>query len=151
MHIFVDISANPQTKCAIGCYLVIPGLDVDITQIKNLLKNIKLSATTSTAAELELIDIVLTNTQPQVDPIYLYTDCNNFYNLSVKKSYSETHHSAELYAKLLSHIERLNLNVIKVTGHMKKSLQITLPQQIFSIVDKLARKCLRNHLKDLDS
>lgn len=115
MRIFVDISADPK-KCAIGCYLIIPNLDIELAEIKNSLQTINLTETTSTAAELELINTVLTNTKPQQYPINLYTDCNNFYNLFIKKSYSANHHSAELYAKLLAHIERLNLNVIKIKG-----------------------------------
>lgn len=150
MHIFVDISANPQKECAVGCYLIILDLDIELTEIKNSLQTINLAETTSTAAELELIDIVLTNTQPQENPINLYTDCNNFYNLFIKKSYCTNHHSAELYAKLLVHIERLNINVIKIKGHAKRDLQISIEQQIFSILDKFARKTLRKQICELN-
>jgi|SRR5579872_5446026 len=147
MHIFVDISANPQSQVAVGCYLILENLNIDPTTIKPLIQSINLTSTTSTMAELELIDRILSVLVLQSTQIFLYTDCNNFYNLFLKRSYSLNHRHAELYDKLLTHINRLNLIVVKATGHSKKELQVTPEQQIFAIVDKFARKLLRSLVK----
>lgn len=147
MHIFVDISANPQSQIAVGCYLILENLNIDLSTINPLIQSLNLTSTTSTMAELELIDRILTFLLPQPTQIFLYTDCNNFHNLFLKRSYSLNHRHAELYARLLDHITRLNLIVVKATGHSKKELQVTPEQKIFAVVDKFARKLLRSQFK----
>jgi hypothetical protein len=155
MHIFVDISANPQSQVAVGCYLILENLNINLPTIKPLIQSIQLTSTTSTMAELELIDRILQmlprserTDESQPTQIILYTDCNNFYNLFVKRSYSLNHRHAELYARLLDHITRLSLIVVKATGHSKKELQVTPEQQIFAVIDKFARKLLRKQIKN---
>lgn len=155
MHIFVDISANHQLS--IGCCVILPNLNIGFTDkklliqyIRPLIQYVQLKSTTSTDAELELIDSVISTLEPKTSPIYIYTDCNNFYNLSIKRAYSPGHSKALLYSKLLGDIIRLNLIVIHATGHSKKELQVTIEQQIFSIVDKSARKVLRERVKTLN-
>ena len=169
MHIFVDISANPQKKVSVGCYLILENLNIDTTGIKDLIQSVQLTSATSTDAELELIDFVLATMKPQENQIFLYTDCHNFHKLFTNKCYQDRfdpansrsgkagsrryakdHHNALLYEKLLNHIRRLNLIVVKATGHSKKELQKTVEQQIFAIIDKTARKIMRNMVKELN-
>ena len=158
MHIFVDISANPQKKVSVGCYLILENLNIDTTGIKDLIQSVQLTSATSTDAELELIDFVLATMKPQENQIFLYTDCHNFHKLFVNsrsgkagsRCYAKDHHNALLYEQLLDHIERLNLIVVKATGHSKKELQKTVEQQIFAIIDKTARKIMRNMVKELN-
>lgn len=150
MHIFVDISANPQKKVSVGCYLILENLNINITDVKDLIQSVQLTSATSTDAELELIDFVLMSLKPQENQIFLYTDCNNFHKLFADRYYAEDHHNALLYEQLLDHIERLNPIVVKVIGHSKKELQKTAEQQIFAIIDKTSRKIMRSQVKNLD-
>jgi hypothetical protein len=156
MYIFIDSSVNPTINRAIGSYLILSDADysyindklytnIDIQKfIQPRLQYHDLDSNSSTSAELETAKKVLSSDIIQNSPIevkYLYTDCNNLYNIN--RSYSPDHHNAKLYDELKRLIVELNVEVIKAKGHCKQELQSDTWQKIFSIVDKNARKILR--------
>lgn len=156
MHIFVDSSVNHKKNKAVGCYVVVNDLSIDLKQIRENIQFITLESNSSTAAELEIVkyifSIIVSN---GTHPIYLYTDCQQVAHLSTKKGYSHHHKNKDIYEEILYYLDKLNITVIKVKGHVKKDLQDDKKQQIFSLVDKAARKKVReeiiynNHLENM--
>lgn len=132
MHIFID--ASVRNKVSYGAILTILNLD----DVEYQLDIIKLNATSSTEAELELALHVLTHLETSVS---LYTDCNNLFRIN--RSYSPSHRYAFIYDRIRSLIELYNVEIIKMKGHQKKALQISPESKFFSIVDRASRKASR--------
>jgi len=144
MHIFVDSSINHQKNKAIGCYVIVNDLDTDLEKIQENIQFVTLESNSSTSAELETIKYVISSIESTgKHPIYLYTDCHCVVRLAYTKGYSQQHKNKDIYEKLLYSIEKLNITIIKLKGHIKKELQTDKKQQIFSLVDKTARKKVR--------
>jgi len=146
MHIFCDSSVNNQTKKAIGSYLILNDLYDNATSYN--INFIQFDSTSSTIAELLTIKYVLSNLNTTFDKkqTILYTDCENFINLINKRRYNpnlENHRNYQLYKDLILLVKRFNTIVVWTKGHSKKEHKIETYQQIFSQVDKHARKTLR--------
>lgn len=156
MYIFTDSSVNQQSNKAIGSYLILNNLDNgNYTDIKF----IEFDSRSSTIAEFITIQHVFKYVESSfnqvygnysvVPPIYLYTDCENFVNLVTvrKDKIKNTNKNYELYKYLIDTVHKYNIEVIWTHGHSKGELKTENYEVIFSLVDKHARKTLRDLVK----
>lgn len=157
MRIFTDVSVDPESRIGIGSYLFSNDLD---TVDKHNIKYIKYDSTSSTMAELYTIgyvfnylNLIYTNPLDISPSIYLYTDCRSFINLIITRrdTIKSTHRNYKLYKYLINTVEKFKINVVWTEGHPPKKLQIEKHQRIFSMVDKHARKTLRDIIKQSDN
>lgn len=136
MNIFVDGSYSPQQRVGVGAYLIINSEDLkslvnlDIGELKNILSNdivykTFIDAKGSTDVEQRILDIALdvalNSNYPEM-MMYVYTDC--------KKTNSTDCYTA-----------------IHVKGHDKQCNR-NETDKLFDVIDKAARKKLRNIIKE---
>jgi ribonuclease HI len=143
MHIFTDSSVKNNT--AIGCYLILDKLDDVISNIET----IWMVSNSSTIAEMKTIHYVLTIVDRMADKpkyITLYTDCNNFVELIERRQYDEKikdHRNYKFYQCLIDLVNRNNVEIKWIKGHSKKADKKEKHDIIFALVDKQARKLVR--------
>ena len=170
-HIFVDTSVNHQHKILVGSYLFLQGcLDsnyvINDSKLKNSVeKYVMEEFSTSTAAEelniMNVINIFVKKYKIRFDhnhDITLYTDCKGFYDVVQTRQYQENfqkHEKYEFYTEFLDLIESYQIKVEWVQGHKRPSnhyeTYLVIQQQIFWIVDKVARDFLRKTLKNIQN
>ncbi len=168
ISIFSDASTSAQKNLGVGAYVTL-NQEV-LLQLANRnfeqLETALLPLTTytqyttrkSTWTEIQtIIDALSTleNTHPMTDTVLLYTDCKNICDLfGVRKSKllardfqnknAQLLAHADLYKKLYEVAARFKIDAIKIKGHQSKSKMMSLEERIFSIIDKLSRRQLRN-------
>lgn len=168
--LFTDASLDPRRKVGVGGYLF--ASELLISTPSNLIKTPDVERrvalrnfrdTSSTKLEvqtvlwaLEEIDLV---SQYAVgsDQLQLYTDSQCVAGLlprRVRLENSNFHgkrsnrllQNASLYKKYYSFYDRLEFQVVKISGHTPSGSRNTL-EQIFSIVDQKVRKALKSLLR----
>lgn len=149
MHIFCDSSVNKDKYIGIGSYLILDNLiyDKDHFNINNIIFNTKSSTMAEYFTVHHCLNTLLKYENQNLPPINLYTDCKNFYNLISKRQYNSVinkHKNFELYKCIIDIVNKFKVNVIWTKGHMKNKIEIY--QQIFSFVDKNARRKLREYV-----
>ncbi len=120
-----------------------------------MFKYFSFQSTSSTMSELitikQVLDSIKLNGFESNNKNYLYTYCENFVNLITVRRYKENlkiHRNYVFYTNLINFVDSLNIEVIWVKGHSKKSLMTEKYQEIFSDVDNFARKKLRDQLME---
>lgn len=137
LHIFSDASCSK--KYGVGCYCILSSLN-DILDIKVY----ELMCHQSTTMEfMTILNALESINNTEKLNISLYTDCNNFIK------YTKTKKTNAIDEDIILRFDKIfynnNINVIKIKGHSKKCDKTTKEQEIFHIIDKFARKSLRNN------
>ena len=145
IYLFSDASCNPSKNKSIGCYTLVHSLDDNVTDIKT----VELDFSSSTLAELHTIKYALqyAHKTENIDEITLYVDCKNFLNLIHKRRHKDNlkkHRNYELYKELIDLVDLHKTNIVWTKGHDKKANKKENSQQIFSLIDKTARKLSRD-------
>jgi ribonuclease HI len=89
--------------------------------------------------------------------IIIYTDCQSFCDLLGKRKakllqnnfitrQGKRLQNADLYQELYHIAEKFQIESIKIKGHQTQNLRVTVQEKIFTILDKLSRKKLRECL-----
>ncbi len=150
IYLFSDASCNPSKNKSIGCYTLVTNLD--IVNLDSLdIHTYEMDFSSSTMAELMTIKQALTYAHERLvlsgqTSITLFTDCENFINLIQKRQHKEqlkNHTNYELYKELIDLVALHDTNIIWTKGHDKKDNKNELYQQIFSVLDKTARRLAR--------
>ncbi len=174
-HIICDSSVNHQKNLSVGSYMI---LDINqnnavnnINKSKNKSKSnddisdeikskftkyvshVNLDSKSSTDAELELVLYILIKLeieyQDLIDKITLYTDCSNLFSIE-SRTIKENHSNIHIYKKIIYYIKKYNIEIIKIKGHKSVKNCTTVYDHLFRIVDKDARKTLRELVKETD-
>ena len=145
MYIFTDASVNPQTRQGVGCFALVTELD----DPEVVLQHYDWTDTTSTQCELHTIHrLLIEYGQPG---IILYTDCARAISLSLaSEDYSRQDRHVVLFDDIKALLLKYQVQVVKIKGHMAKRDQLDRPSQIFGLVDRAARRRMRER-RDLNS
>lgn len=156
MHIVTDCSASPAHNISVGSYLFLDDMSIPLPEIENKIKNIKFNSRSSTIIELHTIGYTFNyiNTiygeNPRPPQFFLYTDCENFIKLITgrKDTIKKTDDNYDLYMYLINTVEKFKINAIWTKGHCPEEYRTEHYQNIFSLVDKNARRVLRETIRD---
>ncbi len=152
--LFTDGSVNTKTKVGYGAYLLIEKpLSLPITY-KNQIKLKCFKNTSSTKLELEILLYALNKLKNHKGKITVYTDSQNIISLPERReklelanyqtSKNKLHANHEIYKEFFLLVEKINLEFIKVQGHLPKHNKNEI-DLLFSLVDKASRKALKNN------
>jgi len=87
--------------------------------------------------------------------VIIYTDCQSLCDLFGKRKtkllqnnfitkHGKRLQNADLYQELYHVAEKFQIEIIKIKGHQTQVMRVTVQEKIFTILDKLSRKKLRN-------
>ena len=139
IHIFSDASCSEVL--GVGCYCIMASLTDEINIMTVETDNYK-----STKMEFFTILTALKSINSSSDQIIIYTDCKSFIrymNEGISNAIDDV-----MKNELDQLLSQFDIEVVKIKGHNKKDLIITKEQEIFSIIDKTARKRLRHSNSD---
>ncbi|MDR3476445.1 MAG: hypothetical protein P4M14_00255 [Gammaproteobacteria bacterium] len=166
--IFSDAATSPQAGIAIGAFIILTSDDLIAFSeypYENLYARIaetivvkQYESKRSTWAEITTVIAALhhiNSNSKTLDKVEIYTDCQSLCDLlGARKQKLENNHfltrsgkmhpNAELYKTLFVIAEKFQITTTKIKGH--DSLRETMPEKIFSVLDKLSRKTLRQTL-----
>jgi ribonuclease HI len=152
--LLTDGSVNTQSKVGYGAYLRISqdeyGLPIE--QLRARVELREFTQTSSTKLELQTLLWALSELPESATTVTVYTDSQNIVSLSRRRAQFETndYHSkkglplrnTELYQQYFRVTDRLNLKLLKVSGHMAAD-QKNQTDRLFALVDKASRKARR--------
>ncbi|MCP3660531.1 MAG: ribonuclease H [Bacteroidetes bacterium] len=160
--LFTDVSVHPKTKIGVGAYLMIlePKF-VAWRESKNIVadkvKCKKFLDTSSTKLEIQTLlwaldELYIKNTKDQEYALTIYTDSQCIVSLDSRRERLEGNNykslgknrvlnNAELYKGFFKYRDKINFELIKVKGHLKKKDRSDL-DKLFALVDQVARKTL---------
>lgn len=162
--LFTDVSLNPQLKCGIGGYLLVPAalLDgpphaIELDEVSARLVTRRFTETSSTRLELQTVLWALENSWqeliiPAPGNLQIYTDSQSVAGLLprrdgllksdfIAKRSGRLLINAPLYRQFYEAYDRFGFQVNKVRGHSPASSHDTV-RRIFSCVDRGVRKAL---------
>ncbi|MDD2337497.1 MAG: ribonuclease H [Geobacteraceae bacterium] len=162
--LFSDVSSNPQRKCGVGAYLLVPASylenashDINRADISAKLRFKRFADTSSTKLEVQTVLWALENYQTEYccsDPgnLLVFTDSQCVAGLAGRRAGLEANRflsrrsgqllpNAPLYQGFYAAFDNLGFELVKVEGHTRACSRDTV-QQIFSCVDQEARRAL---------
>lgn len=151
--LFTDGSVNVQQKTGCGAYLCISESDAGKQDLKTLVKTKLFENTSSTKLELQTLLWALSEIDSSNKKLYVYTDSQNIAGLLERRVRLERNdyksgkgvplNNEKLYRGFFTCLDATDCQIIKVKGH-KPGREKSNIERVFSIVDKAARKGLRN-------
>jgi ribonuclease HI len=164
--LFTDVSVSPVLKLGVGAYVIIPASFLEASsgvigrpQITGRIKVRRFEGTSSTRLELQTVLWALKeNRQVPHGSLTIYSDSQCVSGLLKRKTRllaggflsKKTNRqlgNASLYRTFYEFHDELGFHVVKVDGHSRTRVSDTA-QQIFSFVDKEARKALKIWLSE---
>lgn len=166
--LFSDVSVDPQLRTGFGAYLAITETDAGIasvteTTLKDKITVKQFALTSSTQLEIETILWALQKLTRQqsvstlATNVTVYTDSQGIIELPRRRTALELAgftsiggnkplKHAGLYRAFYQLHDKLGFELTKLKGHSKRDDKSRL-EEIFSYVDRAARKALRAHLQ----
>ncbi|MGJ3234380.1 ribonuclease HI [Marivirga sp.] len=151
--LFIDGSVNNQLKVGCGAYLVLHEYEKFNLSLKDKIRTKSFSNTSSTKLELQTLLWALEELGDTNDEIVVYTDSQSIIGLLNRRTNLEQndYHSSnnkllnhhKLYREFFKITDHLNCEFIKIEGH-QPSAKKNHYDEIFTLVDRTARKGLRN-------
>jgi ribonuclease HI len=171
--LFTDVSLNPTLRLGVGAYLPVPApflerspQSIEGSEIDRRLMIRKFEGTSSTRLEVQTVLWALEDYQnrlkgPWPETIQVYSDSQCVAGLLKRRPGLEadglpgqsTNHplkNISLYRKFYEFYDEMGFEVIKVAGH-SRSCSHNAVHRIFSMVDKEARKALRQWMRELSN
>jgi ribonuclease HI len=147
LYIFIDGSVNTKTKVGYGASLFLNELE-NMSVYKDDVRIERFENTSSTKLELQNLLLILKDyIELKNYNIIVYTDSQNILSLLDRRQKIENklfkNHTE--YKEFFNLVDNCNLKIIKIKGHKPKIKKDNI-DKIFSVVDKAARKALRNKL-----
>jgi len=147
LYIFIDGSVNTKTKVGYGASLFLNELE-NMSVYKDDVRIERFENTSSTKLELQNLLLILKDyIEFKNYNIVVYTDSQNILSLLDRRQKIENklfkNHTE--YKEFFNLVDNCNLKIIKIKGHKPKIKKDNI-DKIFSVVDKAARKALRNKL-----
>lgn len=154
IFVISDGSVNTKTKIGVGAYLMFSAeTESDFDKLSENVKTVLIENTSSTKLELQICNYVLGKMNSDQE-ILFYTDSQNTVGLLNRReklekanyhtSSGKLHKNHELYKEFFKLTDKLDCKFIKVKGHQRKS-EMDEIGKLFSIVDKAARRALREN------
>ena len=163
--LFTDVSVNPQLRCGVGAYVVLPVSflkhppeAIEPTEITELLVVRRFADTSSTKLEVQTVVWALEEYRRERHPqgtekLLLYTDSQCVVGLQGRRAALESRGflskttqqelpNASLYRRYYQLADELGLEVMKVAGH-SRSHSLDTVHTVFSVVDRAVRTELR--------
>jgi predicted GIY-YIG superfamily endonuclease/ribonuclease HI len=165
--IFMDVSVSPGLRLGVGAYVMIPASFLESSkvigrlQIAGRIKVQRFEGTSSTRLELQTVLWALSeNRQGPQGSLTIYSDSQCVSGLLrrkprllaagfLSKKTNQQLGNASLYRTYYEFHDELSFHVVKVAGHHRARDQDTT-QQIFSFVDREARRALKIWLKEIN-
>jgi ribonuclease HI len=168
--IFTDAATSPQRCIAVGAFLCLRQQELDayaeFTQTDLFAKFVnsiiykEYESKKSTWSEIRTVIDALYLIQKNCSEgqhIEIYTDCQSLCDLmQTRKEKLEKNNfitrtgkvlqHADLYKELFAITGKFHIRIIKIKGHASAANRLSVPEKIFSILDKLSRKKLRSIL-----
>jgi len=151
--LYIDGSVNNQLKVGCGAYLLVNENEEFNASLKDRIKTKTFTNTSSTKLELQTLLCALGELEDASEKIIIYTDSQNIIGLPNRRSNLEQndYHSSnkkllnnhELYREFFKMMDQLNCDFVKIEGHQASKNKDNY-DQIFTLVDRAARKGLRN-------
>ena len=163
MILFTDSSVSPQSKLAVGGYLLVSKLDTATARSRKShqvqLKTFADGGISSTELELRTMIWALGSIQSDLNSAELtvYTDSQNVAGLIDRRArleqkefrnrFGERMKQADQYQIFFGLLDKLNqhtmVEIVKIKGHRRRSERTEL-EQLFSLVDQATRHRLRS-------
>jgi len=151
--LFTDGSVNTQRKVGCGAHLLVNAENESDLSLGDWVKTKQFANTSSTKLELQTLLWALGKIRETSRKVIVYTDSQNIVGLASRRTTLEQndYHSAnnrvlnhhELYRTFFEITDLLDCDFVKVEGHMP-GRDKGYYDQLFSLVDRAARKALRN-------
>ena len=171
--LFTDVSVNPQLKCGVGAYTVLPVSflentpeAIEPTDIAEQLLVRRFADTSSTKLEVQTVVWALEEYRKErhlqgTAKLLLYTDSQCVVGLQgrraalesrgfISKATQQELPNASLYRRYYQLADELGLDVIKVAGHSRLHSLDTV-HTVFSVVDRAVRTELRFWIDQLNA
>ncbi len=156
LQLFCDGSADPTTGIGYGACLLISS---DQTSLEDMISQIRVkpfAQTTAARLEMQTLLWALQEFVPPGAQLTIHCDSQTICELPQRRRSLEEKHfcsrlgrplnNADLYREFFEQLDNYQLEFCKRCGHLPAA-QRTLPDQIFRLVDKAARRALRDELK----
>ncbi|NCB08573.1 MAG: ribonuclease H [Bacteroidia bacterium] len=150
--LFADGSADEQTGIGYGAYLLVDNPELPLDLLKEQVIVRRFENTSSSRLEIQTLNLALGEIQPFTGKIRVYSDSQNIISLPERRERLEKNNfrskgnrllkNAELYQEFYQKTDHLNIEFVKVSGHMK-TLEKNSSDLIFTLVDRASRKALR--------
>jgi ribonuclease HI len=151
--LFIDGSVNTQGKVGCGAYLLVHAENESDKSLRDWVKIKQFANASSSKLELQTLLWALSEIGETSKKIVVYTDSQNIVGLASRQSTLEQNNYHSAHNKLLNHHELyrtffeitdlLDCDFVKVEGH-KPGRDKGYHDQLFTLVDRAARKALRN-------
>lgn len=170
ISVFTDAGTSAQMNTAIGTFLCLDQSQLqkfekyDMAELycktTDLVVYQQYITKKSTWAEIktaiDALNFIHDNLE-SINNVEIYTDCQSLYDLLCKRKESllknnfitrtgKILNNVDLYKTLYLTVNNFQIKVFKVKGHVAKSHRVSLQEKIFSVVDHLTRKKLRDVL-----
>lgn len=151
--LLTDGSVDTISKTGYGAYLIIDDiLDYNKAVHQNVITK-RFENTSSSKLELQTLLWALTEIVIDFDHLIICTDSQNIINLPGRRARLEKNQYLSAKNKLLANhklymqfyqlMDKMKFQLIKIKGHQPSSLK-NETDQLFSLVDKAARKALKD-------
>lgn len=152
LRLFTDASVCPDSGTGFGAYLVANEFDTFATITTPQIRLKRFDNTSSTRLELQTLIWALNDIETPVATIHVFTDCQAILSLPGRRERMETTDytsqkgrrltNADLYQQFYQIMDHRGCTFTKVRGHKSHALKDE-SDRIFALVDKAARKALR--------
>ncbi len=168
--VFCDASVSSKENLALGSYLILEAKDLErlslceLSAMKEFVSEqteyVQFETHKSTLAEIKTFLYVIKKLRPLSEKkICFYTDCQSLHDLfgvrrqklikaEFKKKDGSPLPHGEMYREIIGFFTDFSIEVVKVKGHSPKHKRTNIIDKIFSVVDQLSRKKLRQELID---
>jgi ribonuclease HI len=152
LFLFTDGSVNTKINFGYGAYLAVTETEIQPGIPEQLVKVKRFEETSSVKLELQTMLWALNETRNFIGKIILYTDSQNIIGLPGRRERLEKNDfrskqnrriaNWELYKEFYQLTDKLNFELLKVTGHKRTSSKDNI-DRLFTIVDRASRKAVR--------
>ena len=155
LRLFTDGSIHTQSNIGYGAFLLVENESLPIETLKTKVTTKRFENTTSTKLELQILLWALNEIPPTSQQLIIYTDSQNIIGLPARRNRLEQNdfHTSKnqllrnhkLYQAFYQLLDKLNFELVKIKGHLPTKEKDRMAQ-LFSLVDKAARKALRTEI-----
>jgi ribonuclease HI len=155
--LFIDGSVNTRTKVGFGAFLLVNDPELELDSLKSCIKTKYFENTSSTKLEIQTLLWALEDIQIKDQKVLVYTDSQNILGLPGRRERLEKNNyytgknkrinNFELYQQFYIITDQMNCELVKVQGH-KKTQNKDIIDELFTLVDRTARKTQRNNNKE---
>ncbi len=153
LMLFTDGSVGPETGNGYGAFLAFEDCGQSVESLEPLVRVVLFDRTSSTRLELQILLHALGELQGFGGRVMIHTDSQNIMGLVGRRSRLEGAdylsgrgrllNNHDLYREFFKRIDDLDCEFVKVRGH-RASAQKNRIERVFTLVDRAARKALRD-------